>query len=207
MPQRDEVDYERRRDAIIAGALEVFSTKGFEKATNKDIAEAAGIHSPALIYHYFHDKADLFRQAVERHAPPLGLVAQADALMDRPPREVLTLFGRALLSMMDNRLMVAVMRAMLGESLRRPAVAEMFVDFAPRRAFDMLTRYLEHQIAAGTLRPMNARIAVRCFVGPLVVYFLNREVFPMPDSRTLDWETMVETSVDIFMCGMAVEAR
>jgi AcrR family transcriptional regulator len=207
MPQRDEADYERRRDAIIAGALEVFSTKGFEKATNKDIAEAAGIHSPALIYHYFRDKTELFHKALERHAPPLELLAQADALMDRPPREVLTLFGRALLSMMDNRMMVAVMRAMLGESLRRPAVAEMFADFAPRRAFEILTRYVEHQIAMGALRPMNAGIAVRCFLGPLVVYFLNREVFPLPDSRTLNWETMVEYSVDIFLRGMEPEAR
>jgi AcrR family transcriptional regulator len=160
-----------------------------------------------LIYHYFHDKADLFRQAVERHAPPLELLAQADALMDRPPREVLTLFGRALLSMMDSRMMVAVMRAMLGESLRWPAVAEMFADFAPRRAFDVLARYMERQMAAGTLRSMDARIAVRCFIGPLIAYFITREVFPLPDSRTLGWETMVETSVDIFLRGMEPEPR
>jgi hypothetical protein len=54
---------------------------------------------------------------------------------------------------------------------------------------------------------MNAGIAVRCFLGPLVVYFLNREVFPLPDSRTLNWETMVEYSVDIFLRGMEPEAR
>jgi AcrR family transcriptional regulator len=207
MPARDEADYERRRDAIIAGALHVFSTKGFEKATNKDIAQAAGIHSPGLIYHYFRDKADLFRQAVERHAPPLELLAQADDLMDRPPREALTLFARALLSMSDNRMMVAVMRAMLGESLRWPAVAEMFADVAPRRAFDVLTRYMERQMAAGLLRPMDARIAVRCFIGPLIAYFITREVFSLADSHTLSWETMVETSVDVFLRGMEPAPR
>ena len=51
MPSRDEQDFEERRQQIIDGALEVFSEKGFEKATNKDIAEAAGIGSPGLIYH------------------------------------------------------------------------------------------------------------------------------------------------------------
>jgi TetR/AcrR family transcriptional regulator, mexJK operon transcriptional repressor len=205
MPARDEADYERKRDAIIAGALEVFSRKGFEKATNKDIARAAGIHSPGLIYHYFRDKADLFRQAVTRHAPPLELLAQAETLMDRPPREVLMLFGRALLSMVDNRMMVAMIRATLGESLRWPAVAEMLAEVGPRRAFDMLTRYMERQMAAGTLRPIDARIAVRCFIGPLIAYFMTREVFAFPDSRTLDWETMVATSVDVFLRGMEPE--
>ena len=46
MPARDEQDFERKRQQIIDGALQVFATKGYEKATNIDIARAAGIHSP-----------------------------------------------------------------------------------------------------------------------------------------------------------------
>ena len=49
MPPRDEQDYEERRQQIIDGALSVFGSKGFEKATNKDIANAAKIGSPAFI--------------------------------------------------------------------------------------------------------------------------------------------------------------
>ena len=66
MPPRDEQDYEARRQQIIDGALQVFASEGFEKATNKDIARAAHINSPGLIYHYFKDKTDLFRQVIER---------------------------------------------------------------------------------------------------------------------------------------------
>jgi AcrR family transcriptional regulator len=51
MPPRDEQDYETRRQQIIDGALQVFATKGFERATNKDIALASKIGSPGLIYH------------------------------------------------------------------------------------------------------------------------------------------------------------
>ena len=60
MPPRDEQDFESRRQQIIDGALQVFASKGFEKATNKDIAVASGIGSPGLIYHYFKDKCDSF---------------------------------------------------------------------------------------------------------------------------------------------------
>ncbi|NIW45213.1 MAG: TetR family transcriptional regulator, partial [Gammaproteobacteria bacterium] len=45
--------FETRREEIIDAALRVFSEKGFNAATNKDIAKAAGIRSPGLIYHYF----------------------------------------------------------------------------------------------------------------------------------------------------------
>ena len=51
-------DINERRQQIIDGALDVFATKGFENATNKDIARASKIGSPALIYHYFRLVAD-----------------------------------------------------------------------------------------------------------------------------------------------------
>src|SRR6476646_8288383 len=103
MPSRDEQDFELRRQQIIDGALEVFADKGFEKATNKDIAEAAGIGSPGLIYHYFKDKSDLFRQVLEQGAPVLQLLSRGDALMSMPPEQALTLFGTTLVETLQKR--------------------------------------------------------------------------------------------------------
>ena len=61
---RNDVEFEKKRQQIMEAALIVFAEKGYEKATNKDIAEAAGVGSPGLIYHYFEDKGDLLREAV-----------------------------------------------------------------------------------------------------------------------------------------------
>ncbi len=113
MPLRDEQDFELRRQQIIDGALEVFAEKGFERATNKDIAEAASIGSPGLIYHYFKDKADLFRQVLEQRAPVLQLLNRSEELMDLPPREALTLFGTTLLNTLQNRPAVSLFRLIL----------------------------------------------------------------------------------------------
>ena len=52
------------------------------------------------------------------------------------------------------------------------------------------------------LRRMDPAAAARCFVGPLVVYVLTREVFKQPDAASLSPSTMVETAVNIFMDGM-----
>jgi hypothetical protein len=60
---------------------------------------------------------------------------------------------------------------------------------------------------AGTLRRMDPGAAMRCFVGPLLAYLLTREVFPLPDARTLHWETMVDTAVAIFLRGMEVDGE
>ncbi|PLS81614.1 MAG: TetR family transcriptional regulator [Chloroflexi bacterium] len=205
MPARDDQDFERRRQRIIDGALDVFASKGFEQATNKDIADAAGVKSPGLIYHYFKDKADLFRQVIEQHAPTVALLNQGDALLELPPRQLLMLIGNAFIKTVDNRRTVAMIKLMLGESLRRPAVAQMLNTIGPARGFALLTRYLEHQMELGVLRPMDAGAAARCFIGSLVGFVMAREVFPQPDSATLSAETMVATAVDVFLGGMLVE--
>jgi AcrR family transcriptional regulator len=205
MPARDEQDYENRRQQIIDGALKVFARKGFEKATNKDIAEAAGIGSPGLIYHYFKDKADLLTEVVRERAPILGLIEGGEALMDREPREVLTRFAQSLMQTMENVVAVSLFKLLLGESIRQPIVANMFNTIGPGRGFAFLRHYLEVQMDKGVLRRMDTGAAVRCFVGPIVAYILTREVFVQPDAQTLDHDTMVKTMVDIFLQGALAE--
>jgi AcrR family transcriptional regulator len=202
MPSRDEQDFDERRQQIIDGALEVFAEKGFEKATNKDIAEAAGIGSPGLIYHYFKDKSDLFRQVLEQRAPVLQLLNRSETMMDMPPREALMRFGTAFISTLENRTAVSVFKLILGEAVRRPIVAEMFNQVGPGRGFAFLTRYLEHQMDAGALRRVEPGVAARCFIGPLVVYILTREVFKQPDSFSVSPEAMVATTIETFLHGM-----
>src|SRR5215204_3277610 len=133
MPPRDDEDYESKRQQIIDGALQVFAGKGFENATNKDIAAAAGIGSPGLIYHYFKDKTDLFREVVEQRAPVLQLISHGEELMDRPPREVLTSFAMSFVTMLDNQTSIAVFKVMLAEAIRRPMVAQAFNQVGPGR--------------------------------------------------------------------------
>jgi AcrR family transcriptional regulator len=183
-------------------ALEVFAHKGFEKATNKDIARAARIKSPGLIYHYFQDKADLLRSIVQQRAPALQLLAHSDELMDLPPREVLTRFANSFIEAFDDKVTVAGFKLLLGESLRRPAVAEMFNRLGPLRAFTFFTRYLQHQMDLGNLRRADPGAAARCFIGPMVIFALTREVFPQADAGTLSLQTMAETHVEIFLRGM-----
>ena len=202
MPLRDEQDYENKRQRIIDAALHVFASKGFEKATNKDIARAARIKSPGLIYHYFQDKADLFREVVQQRAPVLQLLDHSEDMVDMPPREALTLFATTFLKVVENRTAMPMFKLMLSEAARHSVVAEVFNKLGPNRAFAFLTRYLERQMDAGVLRRMDTGAAVRCFIGPLIAYVITREVFVQADSKTLAPDTMVATHVDIFLRGM-----
>jgi TetR/AcrR family transcriptional regulator, mexJK operon transcriptional repressor len=207
MPPRNEHEYESRRQQIIEGALQVFSRKGFEKTTNKEIAEAAGIASPGLIYHYFQDKADLFRQVLEEGAPVFQLLNHSDALMELPPREVLTRLAAGMLDTLTHPRYHLLFKLMLGEALRRPTVAGIFNAIGPARGFAFLSAYLQHQMNLGRLQQTDPGAAARCFLGPLVAYVLSREVFLQPDTPTLQPETMVTVVVDTFLWGLEVGAH
>lgn len=204
MPPRDPDEFEQRRAQILEGALDVFAEKGFEKATNKDIAVAAGIGSPGLIYHYFTDKADLFRQVVQRFVPIITLLDHAADLQERPIREVLTIFGTTLLQATRNRQLISVYKLVIGESFRRPAVAEMINRVGPQRGIGFLRQYLEREMQAGRLRTLDPGIAVRLFIGPLIAFVVMRELFPQPDATAISIEAMVEAAVDQFLHALEV---
>lgn len=202
MPPRDEQDFEQRRQQIIDGALQVFARKGFEKATNKDIAEAAGIGSPGLIYHYFQDKADLFRRVLEQRMPVVQLIERPETVMDLPPRAALTIFAERFLGAFDDPRTAAAYKILLSEVIRRPAVADLVNQVGPGRAFGLLRRYLAYQMDLGTLCRTDPAVAARCFVGPLIAFLMTREVFPQPDSADLKPATMISQAVEIFLRGM-----
>jgi TetR/AcrR family transcriptional regulator, mexJK operon transcriptional repressor len=200
MAGRDE-EYERKRQQIIAGALAVFSEKGFHKATNQEIAEAAGIASPGLIYHYFDSKADLLRQVMSSRAPLLQSVMRDEALLTMPPRKALGLIGSAFLDALNNPDNLRLFRVTIGEAMRDPAVVADWHRASSLPAKRGLVHYLEVKMQAGELRRANPVAAANCFLGAFVLYALSNELFG-PTDAPLDPDTMLAEAVEIFLRGM-----
>ena len=63
-PRRTRIQHEKR-EIILEAALEVFSTHGFRGATIDQIAEAAGMSKPNLLY-YFRRKEDIYVAVLEK---------------------------------------------------------------------------------------------------------------------------------------------
>ncbi len=62
-PTQRALQKEATRAAILQSALQIFSERGFDGASTRDIAEHAGVHH-ALIKYYFDNKDTLWRAAV-----------------------------------------------------------------------------------------------------------------------------------------------
>lgn len=207
MPRRKPEFVDQKRQQIIDGALKVFARKGFAKATNRDVAEAAGINSPGLIYHYFKDKADLLRAVVESHALPIQMATHAEEIMDLPPETVLTQFGRNYLRLLDDSQFGDALKLILGEAIRDVAFAKQFGEIGPLRAWGFLSEYLQHQMNQGTLRPCDPNIAVRCFMGPLILHVMTNRVLQITEETEIAPDALLTMTVEIFLRGMQPEGE
>ena len=58
-PKRAGTDLDTRAD-ILSAARRVFARRGFDGASLREVAEAAGVNK-AMIYYHFRDKVDLYR--------------------------------------------------------------------------------------------------------------------------------------------------
>ena len=189
-----------RREQISKAAFEEFAAKGFKGATIKSIAEAAGLQSPALIYWYFPDKETLFREVLSSQVPVLRAVADPAPMMNLPPEEVLPKLGRAYFAF--EQFDVRMLQLVVGEAVRRPEVAEMFIRSGPGKVLEFLKVYLEHQIELGRLKPHDARSSARAFIGMLMPQLAGQLFFPALLEDGLTDEEHLKTAVSIFLEGL-----
>jgi AcrR family transcriptional regulator len=204
MGARDDQEYERRRQQIIEGAISVFAANGFEKATNQEIARAAGIGSPGLIYHYFDSKIDLLHQALISRTPLFQSMIRDETLMDLPPRAALQLVGTNFMRTLGDVENQKLFRVVVSEALRSATVAEVWKRFGLLPGLGAFTRYLSRQMQAGRLRTADPVAAAHCFLGPLFFYIFPRVVLRIEDLPPLSPETLVDTAVEVFLSGMEV---
>src|SRR6266852_7260317 len=199
----DEPDGRGRRAQIVDAALHVMAEHGFRGASIKRIAQHAGLKSPALIYWYFKDKEALFEAMLEEMAPFLGVVAEANELLDEPPEIVLPQITNGFLKTVQQPVIGRFVRVLLSEAARHPSVAAFFAQRGPLVVLNFLERYLARQIELGRLRQHDPRAAARAFMGMLVVYVLGREVFPVIGAGFPSAENYATEVTAIFLNGLA----
>ena len=75
-----------RKQAIVQGALKVFSNSGIEKTTMDEIASESGF-GKATLYYYFSSKEDVFIEIMEQGWKDLWLAIETKIIEDVTPRK------------------------------------------------------------------------------------------------------------------------
>lgn len=193
---------EDRREQIIDAALRVFAEKGFARATNRDIAQEAGI-TTGLIYYYFKSKEDLLRAALEERSPIQVMTQMTPEMLEQSPEVFLPLLLRRILSILEGEQFVNIIRVLLPEILHGATeVTPIALSFF-QRVLGFLSNYFQLQASKGTLRAdLETEKAAQMLFSTMIGMILRRQILHDPGVLRFSHEEIVQTVLDIFMQGM-----
>lgn len=188
---------EDRRLQIMDAALPIFAEKGFKGATNRDIAQAAGI-APGLIYWYFKSKEDLFNAILDEFLPFGQMAIPLETMTEVPPRQLLPLMARGISGIFDQPRVLLILRILIAESMRLPETGERF-NTAIKRMLDPLSIYIAAQQQTGLLRAGDPLLMAQMFLSSIGIFFIRRRIGQDATLLEYDIDQMAAFVVDAFL--------
>jgi AcrR family transcriptional regulator len=191
---------EDRREQIIDAAMRVFARKGFLRATNKDIADEIDI-TPGLIYHYFDNKEAVLRAIIENRSPMRIVRTLPPEALEQPPAVFLPFVIKQVLNVLENERFVQFIHILVPELVQHPELVSN-VGQAMQQTMQILSTYLEAQMARGELRRADAAMAVQVLIGSVMGFVLRRQMLHDPSALAYTHEQIVEAVVDTVLQGL-----
>ncbi|MFI5323410.1 MAG: TetR/AcrR family transcriptional regulator [Thermodesulfobacteriota bacterium] len=189
------------RDKILEAAIKLFSEKGFNGTTTKEIAELSEVNE-SLIFRHFSTKRDLYGAIIERkiHEEPgieLSLEAHRDS---KDERLVFTAFASRMFDKCGRD--PTFMRLLHFSALEGHDLSDMFFDTNVEYINMLLSDYIESRISDGAFKNLNPLYASKAFIGMVANQITVQELFGEKRRNNTDLDKMVATFVEIFLEGI-----
>jgi AcrR family transcriptional regulator len=193
---------EDRREQIMDAALRVFARKGFAGATNKDIAQEAGI-TAGLIYHYFKSKEELLKAALEEHSPARVIHEFPPEIFDLPAEPLLRYLAAEFLAILESEHFVNLMRVFMPEVIYHPEITSFNLPLMGEVG-KFLENCLASKMESGELQRTDPALAAQIFGGSLMAFVIRRQLLHDPMSLQYTQEQIVDGVVNLILWGLLV---
>lgn len=160
---------EDRREQIIDVALAVFSEKGFDGATIKDLADSAHM-APGLLYHYFESKEALLLAIVEERGFLQELASVLDPNKEAPCSVVLKELAESYYRLMVEK--QDLVRIFCREAMTNPVLNKGWIEHI-NSGIGIVARFIASRVASGELRPHNTEVSARLLLHPIAMMQLT----------------------------------
>ncbi len=167
------------RARILEAATAEFGERGYEAASMRSIARRAGV-DPALVHHYFDDKAALVAEAVAVPLRPDRIVSGA---LEGPLDELGARLLRAVLAAWDSPAARPAATAAMRSAIGHGPVARMLREF--------LRREIMHRLATRLGDAPDAEVRAELAASQVVGVIMVRYVLAMEPLASLDEDELV----------------
>ena len=190
---------EERRLQVIEVAIRLFSKKGFDGTTTKEIADNAGVN-PAILFRLFPTKDDLYSSILEFKANEVDLDGSLDKFRlyteRRDDEGLFRLLASQILEFHARN--PEFLRLMLYSALKSHDLAENFVRNQSDPVHEFLCHYIVMRQREGAFRDCDPSAAVRLFVGALSHHALLGVLYGQELQKITD-EEAIENFTEMLM--------
>lgn len=171
---------------ILAAATSIFLIHGFSAATTDMIQQAAGV-SKSTVYTHFENKEALFAAVIEAKCAEFAATIRAIEFERGDIESVLRTLGHAYLSIVLSEAALALLRVVVAEAPRFPALARTFYLAGPRTVSAMVAGHIASAAASREIDVRSigvdgaAAIFLKLLRGDgLLEYLLHPNSLPSP---------------------------
>lgn len=203
---RPATNHESRKAVIVEAALDCFAKHGYDGATNKIIAQAAGMKSAGIIYHYFPSKEDLFQACLERVTAFDTMRDIVATNQDDPPDIFLRKVTSAYLTVMrEDQRLVKLVLLVFTSIHNHPELPPLALRRVMPAFVLPLLAYLQRQAESGALKSLPPISAGMQLFGPLAIRAITNHLPPstLPVPQISD-KAFVDNLVQTFLDGIRV---
>jgi len=179
------------REAILEAARAAFADAGYDRATIRGIAAAAGV-DPALVLHYFGSKEGLFEAALELPVRPADVFARGAAA---GPDQLGATVVRTFLEAWEPPETRVRLMAMLRSAMTNEAAMGMIRELLVREVFGPITQTLGVPDAQ-----LRATLVGSQFIGLAIMRFVGR-VEPLASASVDELVAAVGPTVQRYLMG------
>jgi len=179
-------------------AIKVFSRKGFNGTTTREIAREAGI-AEGTIFRYFKTKKDLFLSLLS----PFVVQSLADILEEvygEDDETVLKAILRNRFEIINKN--IDLVKLLIAESQFHPELRDRFVGKIVMEAAGLLEKYIVQKIEEGEYQDIDPAIAVRALAGMTGIFVLWREYLAGDKYIAFEEDIVIDTIADIYLNGI-----
>ena len=147
---------ERKAEAILHAASELFLDQGFQGTSMDAVAQSAGV-SKQTVYSHFANKEDLFKACINAKVAGYGF-DETTTVADVDLRAALLTITRRFVALLFDPEVIAMHRVVMGEAASQPRIAALFFDSGPKRTKTAVCAFLQRQVEKGRLQMEGDRL-------------------------------------------------
>jgi TetR/AcrR family transcriptional regulator len=163
-----------RRAQIINVSKKLFSQKGFNGTTTKEIAQASGI-SEAMIFCHFASKEDLYTAIIDLRIQEVGDALSDEALQAQDDERVFGDLARFILDKTAEN--PTMLRLLYFSALEGHQLSDIFYAKHEIKKVMKLVDYIHLRISEGAFHNLDPFLVARAFTGMLYTYVTAQHLF------------------------------